>query len=161
MEPLVFLIIAAVVSAIIDKSKKKEQQSPKPTTVKHAPPVTQPEVKPVTQARKVEMPSPLFPTETKRPTFEEFAREILGELEPKAPAQPKPAPILEPQPEPVMESVTRVRESMQERMEKSSVVATTVKPIEVVRKSPKHQDLIQAVIMSEVLGQPKSRKNRR
>lgn len=159
MEPLIFLIIAAVVSAIIDKSKKKEQQSPKPTTVKHAPPVTQPEAKPVTQARKVEMPSPLFPTETKRPTFEEFAREILGEVEAKAPAQPKSAPILEP--EPVIESITRVRESMQERMEKSSVVDTTVKPIEVVRKSTKNRDLIQAVIMSEVLGQPKSRKNRR
>ncbi|MCB5007589.1 hypothetical protein LGW19_10465, partial [Streptococcus mutans] len=80
-------------------------------------------------------------------------------LEPKAPAQPKPAPILEP--EPVIEPITRVRESMQERMEKSSVVDTTVKPIEVVRKSPKNRDLIQAVIMSEVLGQPKSRKNRR
>lgn len=158
MEPLIFLIIAAVVSAIIDKSKKKEQQSPKPTTVKHATPVTQPEAKPVTQARKVEMPSPLFPTETKRPTFEDFAREILGELEPKAPAQPKPAPILEP--EPVIEPITRVRESMQERMKKSSVVDTKVKPIEVVRKSPKNRDLIQAVIMSEVLGQPKSRKNR-
>lgn len=159
MEPLIFLIIAAVVSAIIDKSKKKEQQSPKPTTVKPAPPVTQPEAKPVTQAREVEMPSPLFPTETKRPTFEEFAHEILGELEPKAPAQPKPAPILEP--EPVIEPITRVRESMQERMKKSSVVDTKVKPIEVVRKSPKNRDLIQAVIMSEVLGQPKSRKNRR
>ncbi|WP_108307109.1 hypothetical protein [Metalysinibacillus jejuensis] len=156
MEPLVFLIIAAVVSAIIDKSKKKEQQSPKPTPVQKV----EPTAPPVKQERPVAMPKPLFPTE-KRPTFEEFAREILGELEPKAPAEPKPAPILEPQPEPVMESVTRVRESMQERMEKSSVVDTTVKPIEVVRKSPKHQDLIQAVIMSEVLGQPKSRKNRR
>ena len=154
MEPLVFLIIAAVVSAIIDKSKKKEQQSPKPTPVQKV----EPTAPPVKQERPVAMPKPLFPTE-KRPTFEEFAREILGELEPKAPAEPKPAPILEPQP--VMESVTRVRESMQERMEKSSVVDTTVKPIEVVRKSPKHQDLIQAVIMSEVLGQPKSRKNRR
>lgn len=161
MEPLIFLIIAAVVSAIIDKSKKKEQQSPKPTTVKHATPVTQPEAKPVTQARKVEMPSPLFPTETKRPTFEEFAREILGEVEAKAPVQSKPAPIPEPKLEPVIEPITRVRESMQERMEKSSVVDTTVKPIEVVRKSTKNRDLIQAVIMSEVLGQPKSRKKHR
>lgn len=158
MEPLIFLIIAAVVSAIIDKSKKKEQQkSPKPTPVNRAEPVPE-TIEPLPERpRTIAMPKPLFPTEGNRPTFEEFAREILGELEPK---QPEVVEVkLQPMPE-VVQPVQRVRETMQERMEKSAVVDTTIKPIK-VQKAPKRNDLIQAVIMAEVLGQPKSRKKHR
>lgn len=159
MEPLIFLIIAAVVSAIIDKSKKKEQQqkSPKPTPVNRAEPVPE-TIEPLPERPStIAMPKPLFPTEGNRPTFEEFAREILGELEPKQPevVEVKPQPMPE-----VVQPVQRVRETMQERMEKSAVVDTTIKPIK-VQKAPKRNDLIQAVIMAEVLGQPKSRKKHR
>ena len=78
-------------------------------------------------------------------------------MEPKQPevVEVKPQPMPE-----VVQPVQRVRETMQERMEKSAVVDTTIKPIK-VQRAPKRNDLIQAVIMAEVLGQPKSRKKHR
>ena len=150
MEGLIMMIIIAVVSSLFSKGKQKEQ----PT--KQMPPFSNQEVprewKPVEQ--KQERP--------KVKTLEDFANEVFGQLNEKV--EPKKQVVREVKEEPVQPVVKEVVK--QERTFTRPELGAT-RPIiqQAKRKSfnvvpQTQQQLMQAIVMSEILAPPKAKQRK-
>ncbi|MGE7910235.1 hypothetical protein [Lysinibacillus xylanilyticus] len=156
MEQLIILAIIAIVSSIFGKSKKKEQK-PMPPFNKNShvePPVE------TTQERRPSKPQ----------SFEDFAREFLGEWKNEQPQAEEPKKIVE---ETVKKDVpsyaappliptekvsrTTNRESIG-RMAAGKKVVGVAKTQSAFQLPKSKKSLMQAVVMAEVLGPPKAKR---
>ena len=158
MEGLIIMIIVFIVSSLFNKGKeqpKKESKQMPPFSSQPAP--RKQEVKPK-QA-------------TNRPkTLEDFANEVFGQLNEKAkpilqhmePQPQVPAPVEQPVIEPVKPVVNRRSEnssearSLKERPIVAMAKREAAQAFQVVPSS--QRDLMQAIIMTEVLGPPKAKR---
>ncbi|QPQ30013.1 hypothetical protein [Lysinibacillus sp. JNUCC 51] len=157
MEQLIIVVIIAIVSSIFGKSKKKEQK-PMPPFNKNShvePPVE------MTQERR--------PT-SKPQSFEDFAREFLGEWKNEQPQVEEPKKIVE---ETVKKDVpsyaappliptekvsrTTNRESIG-RLAAGKKVVGVAKSQSAFQLPKSKKSLMQAVVMAEVLGPPKAKR---
>ena len=148
MEGLIMMIIIAVVSSLFSKGKQKEQ----PT--KQMPPFSNQEV-----------PQKWSPVEPKqeRPkvkTLEDFANEVFGQLNEKV--EPKKQVVREVKEEPVRPVVKEV--VRKERTSTRPELGATRPIVQKAKKSslnvvPKtQQQLMQAIVMSEILAPPKAKR---
>ena len=150
MEGLIMMIIIAVVSSLFSKGKQKEQ----PT--KQMPPFSNQEV-----------PREWSPVEPKqeRPkvkTLEDFANEVFGQLNEKT--EPKKQVVREVKEEPVQpvvrEFVKKERTSTRPELGASRPILQQAKKssFNVVPKT--QQQLMQAIVTSEILGPPKAKQRK-
>ena len=161
MEQLIIFVIIAIVSSIFGKAKKKEQK-PMPPFNKESQVES-----PVNQ--KTEMTPRQRPT-SKPQSFEDFAREFLGEWKNEHPKVEEPKKIVEetinkevpsyvaPSLIPTeKESRTTNRESIGRLAagKKVAAVAETQSAFQLPRSK---KSLMQAVVMAEVLGPPKAKR---
>ncbi|MGE7675882.1 hypothetical protein ACQKMV_20285 [Lysinibacillus sp. NPDC094403] len=162
MEQLIILAIIAIVSSIFGKSKNKKEQKPMPPFNKDShvePPVIE----------KEEMTPKQRPT-SKPQSFEDFAREFLGEWKNEQPKVEEPKKIVEETinekapsyvapPLIPTEKVSRTsnRGSIGRlAAEKKNVVGAESQSAFQLPKSKK--SLMQAIVMAEVLGPPKAKR---
>lgn len=150
MEGLIMMIIIAVVSSLFSKGKQKEQ----PT--KQMPPFSNQKVP---QER-----SPVEPKQ-ERPkvkTLEDFANEVFGQLNEKM--EPKKQVVRELKREPVrpvvQEVVKKERTSTRPELGASRPLVQQAKrkPFNVVPRT--QQQLMQAIVTSEILGPPKAKQRK-
>ena len=150
MEGLIMMIIIAVVSSLFSKGKQKEQ----PT--KQMPPFSNQEV-----------PREWTPLEPKqeRPkvkTLEDFANEVFGQLNEKV--EPKKQVVREVKEEPVQpvvrEFVKKERTFTRPELGASRPIIQQAKkqPFNVVPQT--QQQLMQAIVTSEILGPPKAKQRK-
>lgn len=161
MEQLIIFVIIAIVSSIFGKAKKKEQK-PMPPFNKGShvePPVI----------TKAEMTQAQRPT-SKPQSFEDFAREFIGEWKNEQPKVEEPKKFVE---ETVSEEVssyvappliptekvsrTSNRESIG-RLAAGKKVAGVAESQSAFQLPKSKKSLMQAVVMAEVLGPPKAKR---
>lgn len=155
MEGIIMMVIVFIVSSLLGKGKEQQQKKES----KQMPPFSS---QPAPRKQEVERR-----TEQKRPkTLEDFANEVFGQLNEKVkpvsqrverelpkqvekPVEAAPAIV-----EPVTEKINNPR-SLKER----PIVAMAKKEAEAFQVVPSNKrDLMQAIIMTEVLGPPKARR---
>lgn len=155
MEGIIIMIIVFIVSSLLGKGKEQQQKREK----QQMPPFSS---QPAPRKQEVQRR-----TEQSRPkTLEDFANEVFGQLNEKVkpvtqnierelPKQvSKPVEAAPSIVEPVTEKVNNAR-SLKER----PIVAMAKKEAEAFQVVPSSQrDLMQAIIMTEVLGPPKARR---
>lgn len=155
MEGIIIMVIVFIVSSLLGKGKEQQQKKES----KQMPPFSS---QPAPRKQEVERR-----TEQKRPkSLEDFANEVFGQLNEKAkpvsqrvdrelPKQvEKPVEAARSIVEPVTEKINNAR-SLKER----PIVAMAKKEAEAFQVVPSSKrDLMQAIIMTEVLGPPKARR---
>ncbi|MGE7998758.1 hypothetical protein ACQKOF_08780 [Lysinibacillus sp. NPDC093190] len=161
MEQLIILAIIAIVSSIFGKSKKKEQK-PMPPFNKDSqvePPVNE----------KAEMTPQQRPT-SKPQSFEDFAREFIGEWKNERPKVEEPKKIVEDTVNKEVQSyvapplVPTEKVSRTTNRESIGRLAAGKKVVGVAESQSAFQvprskkSLMQAVVMAEVLGPPKAKR---
>lgn len=167
MEAFIIFIIISIIGTVIDrvnKSKESNENSKNPSQ-KHAPKPVPTKAKPA-KGYKAQPVKPVT-SPTKKPTFEEFAREMLGDVKPVA-REVVSEPVKSPPPEPKRrETVERAkREPLQNRSTRPALMAD--RQIVKVEKAEQEtsntgqaqQQLMQAIVMAEILGKPKSKQQR-
>ncbi|UPW81996.1 hypothetical protein [Lysinibacillus sp. Ag94] len=159
MEQLIIFVIIAIVSSIFGKAKKKEQTTPMPPFNKDShvePPV------------KTEMTSDR--PASKPQSFEDFAREFLGERKNEQPKVEEPKKIVEETgnkdipsyaapPLIPTDKVSRTsnRESIG-RLAAGKKAAGVAESQSAFQLPTSKKSLMQAVVMAEVLGPPKAKR---
>lgn len=154
MEGLIIAVIVFIVSSLLGKGKEQQQKKES----KQMPPFSS---QPAPRKQEVQRR-----TEQKRPkSLEDFANEVFGQLNEKAkpvsqkverelPKQPKPVEVARSTVEPITNQISNAR-SLKER----PIVAMAKKEAEAFQVVPSNKrDLMQAIIMTEVLGPPKARR---
>ena len=150
MEGLIMMIIIAVVSSLFSKGKQKEQ----PT--KQMPPFSNQEV-----------PREWSPVEPKqeRPkvkTLEDFANEVFGQLNEKV--EPKKQVVREVKEEPVrpvvQEFVRKERTSTRPELGATRPIVQQAKKSSFNVVPQTQQQLMQAIVTSEILGPPKAKQRK-
>ena len=151
MEGLIIAIIIAVISSLFSKDKKKE----KPT--KQMPPFSNQEVP--REWTPVEQPKQQRP---KVKSLEDFANEVFGQLNEKS--EPKKQPVYEVKEEPVQPVVQEVVKK--ERSFTRPELGATRPIVQQAKKSSfnvvpqTQQQLMQAIVTSEILGPPKAKQRK-
>ena len=155
MEGLIIMIIIFVVSSLLGKGKEQQKKESK-----QMPPFSS---QPAPRKQEVEQR-----TEQRRPkSLEDFANEVFGQLNEKAkPVAQKVTQELPKQvAKPVIEAKRVITDARTDNpnsarsLKERPIVAMAKKEAEAFQVVPTSQrDLMQAVIMTEVLGPPKSRR---
>lgn len=158
MEGLIIMIIVFIVSSLFNKGKeqpKKESKQMPPFSSQPAP-------------RKQEVQPKKSPDRPK--TLEDFANEVFGQLNEKAqpilqkiePQPLVPKPVEQPVMEPVQPVVNRRPENSTEARsskERPIVAMAKQEAAQAFQVVPSNQrDLMQAIVMTEVLGPPKAKR---
>ena len=150
MEGLILAIIIAIISSVLGKDKTKD----KPT--KQMPPFSNQEV-----------PREWSPVEPKqeRPkvkTLEDFANEVFGQLNEKM--EPKKQAVREVKEEPVQpvvrEVVKKERTSTRPELGASRPIVQQAKKSSLNVVPRTQQQLMQAIVTSEILGPPKAKQRK-
>ncbi|CAM5205868.1 putative protein OS=Lysinibacillus sphaericus OX=1421 GN=LS41612_08025 PE=4 SV=1 [Lysinibacillus sphaericus] len=162
MEQLIIIAIIAIVSSLFGKLKNPKEQKPMPPFNKSAQPSTHMEV---------DEPMQHQPT-TKRQSFEDFAREFLGEMKaemttdmPEKRVEPREESVKEHIPSYVAPPLTPTEPSSR-KIERPSLgrLAAGKKERTVAASNngfqlPNSQKaIVQAVVMAEILGSPKAKR---
>lgn len=151
MEGFIIMIIVFAISSLLNKNKEQSKKQTKPM-----PPFSS---QPAPRKQDVQ------PTQQNRPkTLEDFANEVFGQLNEKAKPfiqkaeQPLEVPL--PKPEPVQEVVERKKIVEKPRMAtERPLVRQLEQQTEGLQVVPQNnKELMQAFVMSEILGPPKARK---
>ena len=155
MEGIIVMIIIFVVSSLLGKGKEQQKKESK-----QMPPFSS---QPAPRKQEVEQR-----TEQRRPkSLEDFANEVFGQLNEKAKpvAQQVTRELPKQVEKPVIEAKRVITETRSENpnnarsLKERPIVAMAKKEAEAFQVVPTSQrDLMQAVIMTEVLGPPKSRR---
>lgn len=154
MEGLIIMLIIFVVSSLLGKGKEQQKKESK-----QMPPFSS-----QTAPRKQEVEQR---TEQRRPkSLEDFANEVFGQLNEKA--KPVVQKVEQERPRQVEKQVLELKQSVTDvrtdslnsarSLKERPIVAMAKKEAEAFKVVPTSQrDLMQAIIMTEVLGPPKAR----
>lgn len=156
MEGFIIMIIVFAISSLLNKNKEQSKKQTKPM-----PPFSS---QPAPRKQEVQPKQA-----TNRPkTLEDFANEVFGQLNEKA--QPilqkiepqPPTPVEQPVMEPVQPVVNRRPENSTEARsskERPIVAMAKQEAAQAFQVVPSNQrDLMQAIVMTEVLGPPKAKR---
>ena len=151
MEGLIMMIIIAVISSVLGKGKKKDE----PT--KQMPPFSNQEVP--RQSKPVEQPKQQRP---KVKSLEDFANEVFGQLNEKT--EPKRQVVREVKEEPVQpvvrEVVKKERTSTRPELGAKRPIVQQAKKSSFNVVPQTQQQLMQAIVTSEILGPPKAKQRK-
>ena len=161
MEGLIIAIILGIITSLFNRGKKEETK--KPTKPMQMPPFSNP---PAPRQQKEVRPT----QQQNRPkSLEDFANEVFGQLGEKSKpvvqkvetVQPKQVekPI-ERQTQPVVEQTTRSQSTNANRvLTERPIVQKLKQQSEALQVVPSNQrELMQAIVMSEILGPPKAKR---
>ena len=162
MEGIIIMVVIALLSRFLSgngEGKQKKRETPAMPPFSNDKP----------QATYIE-PKPVEETRPRRPkmevkSLEDFTQEVFGQLQQKAEKreiEPIPA-VVEPTPAPPVQTTRPAFMDRAELGEGRKILQNEKKKQrQSTVKIPKtREDLVQAVIMAEVLGQPKARQPRR
>ena len=154
MEGLIIMLVMIAISSLFNKAKNKEQ--PKKETQQMPPFSSQP-------APRTQQTRPNTRTQNRPKTLEDFANEVFGQLNEKSKpvvqkveqpvelALPKQAPVQ------VVERQTMAQSTR--NLTERPLVVTLKKQSEGLQVVPQNnKELMQAIVMAEILGPPKSRR---
>lgn len=149
MEGLIIMIVMFVLSTLFTKDKTKQKET------KQMPPFSN---KQVPQEHKREEPRRERP---KVRSLDDFAKEVFGQLSEKTePAQNDRKIIEEPVLKPVMEVTRGERKSTRPELGASRPIIQRQKTKSPVIVPSTREQLVQAVITSEILGPPKAKQRK-
>ena len=158
MEGLIIAIILGIITSLFNRGKKEETK--KPTKPMQMPPFSnQPAPRQQKEVRPVQQQNP-------RKSLEDFANEVFGQLNEKSkPVVQKvetvpPVQVEKPrQRQPVVEQTTRSQSTNTNRsLAERPIVQKLKQQSEALQVVPSNQrELMQAIVMSEILGPPKAK----
>ena len=149
MDGLLIMIVMFILSTMFtkDKNKQKETKQMPPFSNQRSPRESTRE-EPRTERPKVR-------------SLDDFAQEVFGQLREKAePAQVAREKVAEPIAEPVREAIRGDRKSTRPELGASRPIVQRAKKESFVVVPQTREQLVQAVITSEILGPPKAKKRR-
>jgi hypothetical protein len=158
MEGLIIAIVLGIITSLFNKGKKEDTKKP----TKQMPPFSsQPAPRQQKEVRPAQQQNP-------RKSLEDFANEVFGQLNEKAkPVDQKietvtPIQVEKPiqrQPQQVVEQNTRSQSTNANRvLTERPIVQKLKQQSEALQVVPSNQrELMQAIVMSEILGPPKSK----
>lgn len=162
MEGIIVFIILGIISSLFSKNKEKKPTQQMPSFDKNARQL---------KSKQIQKKQPM---QSERPfiqSFEDFAKKYLGDLETKvAPQKVESDSILPKEVQVKKEEMEEQseRESMQSRLKERMVMNNRVEVSHAEKEvtepvstfmTPSKNALVQAIVMSEVLGPPKARQN--
>ena len=156
MEGLIIAIVLGIISSLFSKGKKDKDKKP----TKQMPPFSN---QPAPRQQKEVRPAQ---QQTPRKSLEDFANEVFGQLNEKSkPVVQKvetvpPVQVEKPrQTQPVVEQTTRSQSTNTNRsLAERPIVQKLKQQSEALQVVPSNQrELMQAIVMSEILGPPKAK----
>ncbi len=151
MEGLIIVIVISIISALFNKDKKKPQQQKQNSMPTFGQQQIPEKSDPVPQTRKPAAAS-----------LEDFANEIFGQLNEKTEQKPPTVKVTPPEPVVVASARESIRSNRSDRapLAERAITKKIVQQEQKIKFVPKsREDLVQAIVMAEVLGQPKAKQN--
>ena len=149
MEGLIIMIVMFVLSTLFTKDKNKQKET------KPMPPFSNQQIPRESTREKPRRERP------KVRSLDDFAKEVFGQLSEKAePAQAAREIVKEPVAEPVREAIRGERKSTRPELGTSRPILQRAKKESLVVVPQTREQLVQAVITSEILGPPKAKQRK-